>query len=645
MSGVSRQAALGQDVSRFNVEEPPLREFNAALRTLVDIFPKIQPEVFREMLSNVSSESRLELVTEYLLRDEKKHVRGRLRVPHEAEETAEIKGADKMLPQQHDQTRLAPEDRFRSISYKYAVTDTLMREFKGLRQSSIRAVLAECNYSYSLARPVLLEMVSKSWRFTVSRFIFRRKMPTAADHPLVIWESCRVGSSYLLQPTLQFTSSTELNLELWDTLIQPSLDKQKADQVRQDFEYAKQVNEHHARELDELYDCECCFVPYAMEHLVNCTDHCHFICYSCVRHTVNEALFGQGWAKSIDHGRCTIRCVAPAPFGLSCKGFIPSLMVQQALDEEEGTRDFWSKLQDRCASEVLLKSRLPLIRCPFCVYSELDDFGTRKNRWRFPILPTFILVIISMQLLLLLRFSIFRRLSIFGITWYGSRCLSRRSIPGSHFFDASLLRLARKSRGLKFICASPRCSRSSCLNCRKPWTDIHICFESSRLALRTAIEAATTDVVKRTCPVCNLSFVKETGCNKLTCVCGYTMCYVCRQEIGKERYAHFCQHFRQKPGEPCTECNKCDLYKLKDEESMVREAALRAEAEWWERERRGDQGEILDVAVGSEGQRRALEIERLDMESKGRLNALLKAVRNRSTWEALTDRVLGEFIE
>lgn len=639
---------MGHDVARYNVEEPPLRELNAALRALVDMFPNVQPEVFREMLSSISAESRLQIVTENLLKNEAQWVRGRLRVMHEAEETAEAKAtaAKSKFPQPIHQIRLAAEDRFRSLSYKTAVSEALSQEFKGLNRSSIRAILAECNYSYTMARPKLLDHISKSWRFSVSRFIFRRKIPTATDHPLVVWEPCRVGSSSLMQPTLRFTPSTELNLELWNELIQPVLDKQKSDQIREDREYSKKVNEDQAEEYGELYDCECCFVPYAMEHLAACTDHCHYVCYSCIRRTVDEALFGQGWAKSIDHGRCTVRCIAPVSGGSQCDGFIPAAMVQMAIEEDFDRRDMWSKLQDRCASEFLLKSNLPLIRCPFCVYSELDDFSTQRIRFKFPPLPTFTLAFVIIQFLLLLRFALFRRFILLGLISLSAHYIRLKTPPGIDFFESARLRLYRKRCGLKFTCASPRCMRSSCLNCRKPWTDIHQCFESSRLALRAAIEAATTDAVKRTCPVCNLSFVKDAGCNKLTCVCGYTMCYVCRQEIGRQKYTHFCQHFRPRPGEQCTECDKCDLYRVEDEDGLVREAARRAEMEWWERERRAETVDLgdEDVVPGDQGERRALEVERFDMESRGRLDAWMRGVGSRAKWEAIGDRVLGEFL-
>ncbi|CAG8748729.1 1198_t:CDS:2, partial [Funneliformis caledonium] len=73
------------------------------------------------------------------------------------------------------------------------------------------------------------------------------------------------------------------------------------------------------------------------------------------------------------------------------------------------------------------------------------------------------------------------------------------------------------------------------------------------------------------CPKCHVSFTKADGCNKMTCRCGYVMCYLCRKDLRQESYAH-CQK--------CKKCNKCDLYKTEDEEKVIREAATKARNEF-----------------------------------------------------------------
>jgi hypothetical protein len=60
-------------------EEPDLADLNTSLAALVELFPDVQPEVFREMLLGISKESRLQVVTEQLLKKKAMYVNGRLR--------------------------------------------------------------------------------------------------------------------------------------------------------------------------------------------------------------------------------------------------------------------------------------------------------------------------------------------------------------------------------------------------------------------------------------------------------------------------------------------------------------------------------------------------------------------------------------
>lgn len=101
------------------------------------------------------------------------------------------------------------------------------------------------------------------------------------------------------------------------------------------------------------------------------------------------------------------------------------------------------------------------------------------------------------------------------------------------------------------------------------------------------------------------------------------MCYVCRQGLAEEGYHHFCQHFRDRPGEECGECRKCDLYRVEDEERVVRRAKERAEREWWEA-----QGEVAKGGLEKE---------------VGKAKGVLQA--SRSDWEGWLEGVLdGVFV-
>lgn len=76
----------------------------------------------------------------------------------------------------------------------------------------------------------------------------------------------------------------------------------------------------------------------------------------------------------------------------------------------------------------------------------------------------------------------------------------------------------------------------------------------------------------------------------MTCSCGFLICYVCRADITKIGYAHFCQtahcdHSR---------CGKCKLYTstVEDDMQAMKEAGLRTL-----KELEGDEGEAKEGEV------------------------------------------------
>lgn len=60
---------------------------------------------------------------------------------------------------------------------------------------------------------------------------------------------------------------------------------------------------------------------------------------------------------------------------------------------------------------------------------------------------------------------------------------------------------------------------------------------SRKLNAKHLVEEAMTDALIRRCNNCGKPFVKEEGCNKMTCSCGNRQCFVCSQDI--EDYSHF----------------------------------------------------------------------------------------------------------
>jgi hypothetical protein len=598
--------------SHHGLDEPDLRDLNASLQALTDIFPDIQPEVFREMLSSFSEESRLQVVTEALLKHGHKYVRGRFRMPAEQEEQRETAQTYKYKkvddPGDTRGKPLALEDTFRSGRYREAAKEALYQEFKGLSHSTIKAVLAEYNWSYTQARPTLLGLSSKSWRSSITNFLMRRKAPSAKDHPLVLWTAADPRTNRWRMPLLLKTRSDELNRELYESLVVPEQERHLKEQLQQDLVLALKWNEEEAEKEGEMYDCECCFIPNTLQQMSACDVDGHYICFRCIRHSINAALYDQGWARNIDIERCTLRCIAPMS-GDSCQGCVSLAFVQRALLEEPDGADNFAKLNERFAGEALTKSQLPLVRCPFCSYAELNDFAIADAELfanlRLKPQHFSLTTMASKPFFELLAIFLIKLLALFVILLYTLDTLLCPALtPFLPLFTPiqSALRLIHlKRRGLRFTCLSPSCLRSSCLTCSAPWHDPHTCYSSQLTSLRLTLERATTDAVKRTCPQCNLGFVKSEGCNKLVCLCGYSMCYVCREGLAEQGYHHFCQHFRERPGEGCEECRKCDLYRVEDEERVVRRAKERAESEWWEGQGAKKQGGEGGIGMKKDG--------------------------------------------
>ncbi|KAI0889023.1 uncharacterized protein GGS22DRAFT_152928 [Annulohypoxylon maeteangense] len=567
-------------------------DLNNNLEMLAALFPDVQVEVFREMLSSFSEESRLFIITDKLLKNPGLYVKGRRRT---SDGTSS------------DTNALVPRtEAFRTIEYKKAVRALAMQEFKGLSRSSIDAVLSESNYSYLDARPTLVDLSSKSWKFTISSMFFRRKPVTSTEaetHPLIIWRASDDGS---LIPTLKATGSAELDRELFEELIVPLKQREQLSRETSDRALAISLLTEEAEAMEATYECNCCYSDVIFEELTTCDAEGHLICYRCVQHSITEAIFGQGWQRSIDKETGSLRC--PAVASTECAGCISSEHIHRAMREEKNGDEIIRKLDQRLAEYGLLSSGLPLIRCPFCTYAEVDELYIPANSRRPKIRASNLVNLIIVFICLVLSPFYFPILTL--VIGYAMLCLNG-SFRGyvSYHLGAAISRYQRRRRGLKFTCQNPVCARSSCLSCSKAWMDIHICHESSLVALRTQVELAMSMAIKRVCPRCNTSFVKTAGCNKLTCPCGYKMCYVCRKDIGPatEGYAHFCQHFRPEgDGRRCKECNKCNLWESENTEEILREAKAEAEKRWRESERRelsDAEKAYLEDDVGTIGQK------------------------------------------
>ena len=630
-------------------EAPSLRTLNASLAALATIFPNIEAEVFREMLCHFDEESRLQVVTEALLKGGGTWVRGRWKVGAQG---AKPRSERQETVEDVHHEEVSRDERFRSEAYKKAVRTALYAEFKSISHSAVDAVLAEHNSSYTKSRPTLLALAAKSWKASLTALFKRRKAKeddggVDEKHAMVLW----IADGSEKVPALRVTESWELNEELFESLVGPKLRRLEEERQEMDQRLAMQLNEREAEEMNALHECGCCFAEVAFEEVAACDQGGHVVCLRCVRQTVKEVLFGQGWAKSMDKRRGTLQCLVPMDADQDvCPGCLPSDLVRRALVQETGGDETWRHLQNRVAMENLRQAGLPIVRCPFCPYAEVDDLDLSsihsrslhlRRSHQSPFLPSPTTLLVLMMLLALSPFLFTAILT--------SSVLTPQSIPqimsliAKNYLIPALLRHTRLHRPSRFRCPSATCLRHSCLRCHLsfPPNSIHVCHETARLALRQHVERAMSSAIKRTCPRCNLSFVKASGCNKLTCVCGYSMCYLCRGEIGSEGYRHFCEHFRPRGG-ACTECGKCDLYRAEDEDAVVREAGITAEREW----RRLQAVERRSKATHhSEREQLALdEIDDLGPQDMDGWSSIDDCIRN-WTWEKALDWVVENLVE
>ena len=104
-----------------------------------------------------------------------------------------------------------------------------------------------------------------------------------------------------------------------------------------------------------------------------------------------------------------------------------------------------------------------------------------------------------------------------------------------------------------FACQNPDCGKESCRLC-KEFSHIPLRCEEvekdAEVRKRTYIEKKMTEAMIRNCWKCHKPFVKADGCNKMTCDCGASMCYLCRQPV--RDYKHFFgQGGVAQPGQTC----------------------------------------------------------------------------------------------
>ncbi|KAK9325258.1 hypothetical protein V1517DRAFT_315180 [Lipomyces orientalis] len=514
---------------------------NHILYHLNDIFPDTEVDLLRKLMTDQHGPSQLYAIVEMLL------------------------SSPTLLATRKRRRHAFVDDweHFRTREYKSAVTRILSAHFKSLHRTTVDNVLAQNNHSFTLSFEELDKIaIERAGRWSFMKLFRRSRKPSVLDVALLI------GS----------TGSVELDAELAE------IDRPRREVlIAKDEQVARQANEQEYEDEGQLIECECCFGDYAWEDMACCSEG-HFFCRGCLTSSVKEGLYGQGGLR----GKPAVACISAAAEP-QCEATIAISVLRAAIPSQ-----LYAEFERAQAAEFFSRnaSVKGYVVCPFCNYAEeasaavLGRNGEFKYTWSATVVPR-ILVTLHLKLVVLMF------LILVGLMYYildcTVLCLPERAYEATFGvvddwleteFTAILRGVFRKRHGTAFHCKNPTCLRTSCTECQKEFLPFHKCYEDEEARMRVYIEKAMADAVKRTCPHCRVSFIKSEGCNKLVCVCGYSMCYVCRKDIRDEGYQHFCEHFRPIPGRVCTECDKCDLYKVEDDSLAALRAAKEAEEQF-----------------------------------------------------------------
>ncbi|KAL8290222.1 hypothetical protein RQP46_003161 [Phenoliferia psychrophenolica] len=88
-----------------------------------------------------------------------------------------------------------------------------------------------------------------------------------------------------------------------------------------------------------------------------------------------------------------------------------------------------------------------------------------------------------------------------------------------------------------FECMSPSCKEKTCLKCKTPAHPGKSCLQANPPAAIHALEESMSATLIHACPKCKKPFIKEDGCNMITCSCRTKSCYICRAEV--KDYGHW----------------------------------------------------------------------------------------------------------
>ncbi|GAA99616.1 uncharacterized protein L969DRAFT_94067 [Mixia osmundae IAM 14324] len=354
-------------------------------------------------------------------------------------------------------------------------------------------------------------------------------------------------------------------------------------------------------------ECSCCAEDVAPGTALACTGRSHTLCINCIIRQIQEITHGTARLDELLRCQLALPCFGSA----DCTGRLARRDLEAVLPERI-LAALRRRIDERCLQELTTELRRrgeALITCPFCPYSEIG-----RTESLAMLLPFYAPLPSSAgfgAVMIVTAVSFYALLPILLIYLLGYGLLlvtpsSSESFTLLHPLQATAeigdkLRAALKQR--ETIAYTPRlvcrnvnpgghghfptagdamyCGVTTCLLCCNLWQDGHICPRDRADDMRISIEKAMDEAIKRSCPTCHTPAVKDGGCNRLRCPrCSQVYCCVCLTPINREGYRHFCQHFRRLPGQPCDECESCELYRMPSDRELALAAAARARRAW-----------------------------------------------------------------
>ena len=380
-------------------------------------------------------------------------------------------------PKRSDPVPLTASDLFRPTEYISGCRAQLLNDFPRHWESTIKAVMAECNNDYYASKQKLLEIPTNSWLSHLFSFAQRKRL------------------------SLPEMAHPDLVLEMQQNLLKEIL------QI--DNEIAKEMNRKEYEEEGQSMTCNCCFSDFAFEDL-GCCSHGHLFCQECLNRLVSDAVFGQSQVRGQK-----VKCIHLE----GCSGHFSQDMLQRLVDTK-----VLDAYESMIAEQEILKAGLEVVKCPFCSYAEeyipeSPGLLQQSRQWLITHLTldtvqkstSFFTFCISMALTVSFSVPAFA-FSLF-LAAYLKRFTESRMFYG---FFSRLKRLSKSPSPPVLNCKNPKCLKPSCLRCQSIWEPLHICHEKEQEDFRLYVERAMSNAMVRMCPNCQIGFSKADGCNKIT---------------------------------------------------------------------------------------------------------------------------------